>query len=1811
MSIPFSAHPDDQPDGTDTGPLSWVIGEIRDALGRSKVALQDAVAQDAESRSTSLHHAKTHLHQAHGALQMVDLDGVTIVTEALELLLERLAAAQITLAQSHADVVGDAYQALLEYLEHVLSGAPQQAVRLYPYHKATLELLGAARIHPADLFFPQLVDPLALPGIESDQMPQPISSAAYAGLRRRFEMALLPFLKNGVATTESGGAAAMRAVIAEIEQAQTEPQAHRFWWVMHGFAEAVCCAQIPIGHLVKQLFALLNLQIRHLAQGSPSISESLMRDALFFIAQIEQPSAAILLIRAAYRIEALIPADYEVRHYGQIDLQALRSAKEGLAQAKNMWSRIAAGDASFAESFVQTMETLAVAGEKLDSPSLAKLLRELNGIARHAAQSSPEHSICLEMATGLLFVEYALDNISHLGLDFSGRADALSGRLISIVAGEVPEACAQWLDELSEQAQQRQTLCVLAAEMQANLRQVEKSLEEYFFNPAQKELLRKLEPALHQIAGALAILDQNDAMCAVEHTQAVVRGFTDSLPDAPIDRQAYQDVAQNVGALGFFLEMLAADPRAARSRFTFNAQDGIFHANLFQKTGPAAIVTPQTVANVANGAAASAVTAAVAAVATDGEIDAELLEIFISEAQEVLAFVSQTLPQSRQDRHNQEHLATMRRSFHTLKGSGRMVGLNVFGNAAWSIEQVMNLWLSEARSASADLYALLDMAVPELQAWVAEIQLHGQSGRTGDDLIQAAERVKTGQSLELPTAIRSAVASADVSDAPTVAAILPALPKTADFEAPAVMDFDFDLDLDLEPKLTPEQDAGQLREAQQPVAECSDDAETISRVQPPPEPSVPELEPVASVIEFPAIAAMHARPDDTVKKIGEVEISVPLHAIYLAETDEIMRMLSNDFSEWRHETQRAVSSEAINAAHSLSGSSATVGFRGLHDLARALEKLLQHLARQPALLEIEEFDALDQCVAHCKSMLQSFALGEMPPLPQAQIQALESLHRLLKQRHDAADRYPEEAVVQPVAPPALPVQEEQVLLTETGAQQDAASAHTALIQDALDLDLLPVFIEEGRDVLPEIGRLLRAWQQAPADAGLPQALLRSLHTIKGSARMAGAMVLGQHAHEIETRIDQLMQFGVPSALAMDELLTSHDHSLHLFEQLQRPAPTIAAAAELIPAAPDALTVQTAAAPLVRVRADIIDRLVNQAGEVSISRSRLETEVSTLRVSLSELTENVSRLRSQLREIEMQAESQIMSLMPQSGDREFDPLEFDRFTRLQELTRMMAESVDDVASVQQSLTRTVEDASTDLSHQARLTRDLQQDLMLVRMVPFASVSERLYQVTRQAAKEVDKRVNLEIRGAAVEIDRSVLDKMAAPFEHLLRNAIVHGIESREQRRALGKNETGALLVQVLQEGTEVVIQFSDDGRGLDLAQIRDKARDAGLLSMDGTISDADAMDLIFQPGLSTASEVTALAGRGIGLDVVHEEVAGLGGRVTIGSVAGQGANFTIYLPQTLAVTQVVLLEAGGIVYAVPSALVEQVQQLKSQALASAYNEAGIVWQGNRVELRSLSAMLAEEGAIPLAQKYSQYSPVIILHSGNDRVAIHVDKVLGNREVVVKNIGPQLTRMVGIVGATVLGSGEIVLILNPVALALRAARASQRAQRLTLSDAPIGLGAVADLIELSDPQTSRVGGQATQPVSGLRTQRIVMVVDDSLTVRRVTQRLLAREGYQVVLAKDGVDALQQLQTIMPDVMLVDIEMPRMDGFDLTRNVRGDERTRHIPIIMITSRTADKHRSYAMELGVDAYFGKPYQEDALLQAIAAHIAPALPVG
>jgi len=1739
----------------DSEPLSWVMVEIREALGRSKTALYEAGGRAREERATALQHARSHLHQAHGALVMVDVAGASLLTASAEQALARFRDGSLEYTVDHAQVVAELYQALLEYLEDLVAGTPPQPTRLFPYYRAVQAMLGVERIHPADLFFP----PAGMLEGHAIALSDAPPAADYPAWRGRFEKSLLPFLKAADAEAQRLHAAALHETLTLVADAQREAQARTFWFAMQACAELAASGQGAHSLYVKQLFGLINLQLRRLAQGTGSLPEAMLRDALFFIAAAAEPTPAALQLRAAFALDGLVADDVEKRRYGQVDQEALHGARAALAQARSSWGRLAQADLdpSLAAVFEQSLQQVAVQSDVLKLPALATLLRQCAAVAQQAVASGRSAALEQEIGTALLFADTGLEQVRRLPDDFAGNAETIAARLQALLAGEAPPATA---GELSRQIEQGQTVAARAEDMKAGLRQVEKLLNDYYVDGKRQAALEDAGPVLQHLQEQLAGLGQGDASAAVLQVEAAVRQLSSS--EAPAE--ALDEIAQNVSALGFFVDMLGRNAQAAKGRFHFDAAAGTFRALPFEKVAAAGTVPVPLLDHALPPVAPSA---GEVAPATAG-VDAEMLDIFIGEAREVLTFVDSTLALPREQAASGERLAMLRRSFHTLKGSSRMIGLAQFAEAAGAVERVMNTWLAEARPASDDLFTLLNYGWYQLSEWVAELEGGAGREREAGMLLMAAERVREGGPFEL--------------------------------------------------------------RKPRPVA---------------PEPVAKAAVPVhgnGNVIGFPAATAplLHEAPDDNLKHVGELRISLPLYNIYLAETDELLRVLTRDFGEWRHE-QRVVSAEALQAVHTLAGTSGTVGFQSLRDLALALETTIESVVPPWAGLRDAQHDVLEQATQRIGQMLQAFALGDLAPAQPDMIEALNTLWRTLT----AAPGESKEAQLDTLfaaayasivgtpapdaeAPAEVPVSQLDSLFAATyasivdaaaslppgapelhiGASDDlfdagfehapplehavpevlvpaimpadaaALLAASAGISDELDLDLLSVFLEEGADLLPQIGEALRSWQQHPHDSGQAQMLLRTLHTVKGSARMAGAMRLGQHAHEIETHIENMLHAGTATPQAFEELLAHYDHALHLFEQLQQPLLPL-------PGMEDTPVAEPKAA-LVRVRADILDRLVNQAGEVSITRSKMENEVGVLGASLSEFSDNLARLRRQLREVEMQAESQIASRMAVGSERDFDPLEFDRFTRLQELTRMMAESVNDVASFHENLSHSIDAVTDDLVLQARLTRELQRDLMQIRMVPFSSIAERLFRVARQSAKEVDKRVNLDIRGGSVEIDRSVLERMAAPFEHLLRNAIVHGVEPRDARLAVGKSETGELLVQLSQQGNEVAIAFSDDGAGLDLERIRAKAHGAGLLATDAPLTDAQATELIFSPGFSTADSLTELAGRGVGMDIVRSEALALGGRVETLTQAGLGMRFTIHLPLTLAVTQVVLLAAHGKTYALPSVLVEQVLHLKGEQLEQVQAAGCIESHGQVLALHHLSSMLGET---PVAQAVQRYAPVLLLRNGNDRLALQVDDVVGNREVVVKHVGPQLARMPGIAGATVLGTGDIVLILNPVALA----------QHLEHHPELLSQYALASSVQ----RTAN---------SGLAMPRAcVMVVDDSLTVRRVMQRLFEREGYQVLLAKDGVDALEQLHALepaaMPVLLLVDVEMPRMDGFDLTRNVRSDGKTRAIPVIMITSRSADKHRTHAFELGVNAYFGKPFQEEELLAEVGRLLAGA----
>ncbi|HLY52440.1 MAG TPA: response regulator, partial [Steroidobacteraceae bacterium] len=550
---------------------------------------------------------------------------------------------------------------------------------------------------------------------------------------------------------------------------------------------------------------------------------------------------------------------------------------------------------------------------------------------------------------------------------------------------------------------------------------------------------------------------------------------------------------------------------------------------------------------------------------------------------------------------------------------------------------------------------------------------------------------------------------------------------------------------------------------------------------------------------------------------------------------------------------------------------------------------------------------------------------------------------------------------------------------------------------------------------------------------------------------------------------------------------------------------------------------------------------------------------------------VTRLKEQLRSLEIETEAQILHKHEDEGAHrsQFDPLELDRYSSIQQYSRALAETANDVASIQQLLENLAKDTQNLLQQQARTITELQNGLMRTRMVPFQRHVQRLARIVRQAAADTGKRAELTVEGASGELDRQVLERMLPPFEHMLRNAVVHGIEKPAERSSRGKPETGRILLQLQREGAEVMVRLSDDGGGMNLKAIREKAESLGLIAPGQHLSDEDAMQLILEPGFSTAGSITQQAGRGVGMDVVATEIKRLGGALHMETRAGEGTVFTVRLPLTLAISHALVVRVDEEYYALPLPTVEGVLRLsKAEVTSHLGRDASFFdYGGVKYRFQHLASFVGLEPA-PLPNQ-DVTIPVVLVRAGEHSTGLVADELIGSREIVVKSVGPQISGIRGISGATILGDGRIVIILDIGALV----RAEWR---------------------------TRVAAPALPRERGDR-RTFAMVVDDSITVRRVTQRLLERNGMRVITARDGLDAVALLQDNLPDVILLDIEMPRMDGYEVAAHVRNDPRLKDVPIIMVTSRVGEKHRARAIELGVDDYLGKPYQEAQLLDAIA----------
>ena len=1028
-----------------------------------------------------------------------------------------------------------------------------------------------------------------------------------------------------------------------------------------------------------------------------------------------------------------------------------------------------------------------------------------------------------------------------------------------------------------------------------------------------------------------------------------------------------------------------------------------------------------------------------------------------------------------------------------------------------------------------------------------------------------------------------------------------------------------------------------------------------------------------------------------------------LISIFIEEADEILANTDALMLQWSNsaENDNAAVSELQRALHTLKGGARLANFSAIGDLTHDLESLLEDITERgktasdqlPLLVQqcldwlanaIEEVrsgktplnsrELRDKIATLCSSHVASIDLPSEEPEISFDLET-DSLSSLIVD--DAADESLDELFVSVSSTDEADNFDFSASEISTDAAQDAPleethteteefeeleefEDHSNTLETAAtepqivtatpdvdyDPDLLEVFLEEADELQESTENTLHNWSSEFDNLEHVAELQRLLHTLKGGARMANVVAVGDLAHEMESLLERITDGRTkPSPEHIDIIQSCHDWLItglnaarklqpaiaptELLEQLKAAirgetfgtssdTAKIATAPEIteedtsklnlasdvasdiqaepvteeldelsdtlsfdptkkIDVAKDATA--STAEEQIRVRADLLDNLVNFSGEINIYNSRIAQQLGASRFNLAELDQTVHRLREQLRKFEIETETQIMYRheTTSTDNEDFDPLEMDRFSTMQQLSRGMVESLGDLTSIQVLLDNLSSETDVLLLQQQRVTAELQDGLLHTRMVSFSSVLPRLRRIMRQTCKEIGKEAELMVSGGEGDIDRSQLNRIIPALEHILRNAIGHGLETPEVRVNSGKPPSGNVHIAFSHQGSEVMLTISDDGAGINIDALRAKAIEKGRMLADADLSDAEIIGFILESGFSTAAEITQISGRGVGMDVVNTEVKQLGGTLHIDSEVGKGTTFTLLLPLTVLVNQALLVQAGEATYAIQLPNIEHVVRAGRSELEPLISgeQVHFEYAGNQYQYLNLGMVL--HGTPPQLPAEKQRVPLMLIRSADHRIALHVDILLGRQEIVIKSVGPQLSTVGVLSGATILPDGHVALILD-IANLVRSALAQQHGRAAPLLPTIEETAAAKDEIPT------------------------VMIVDDSITVRKVTERLLKRYDYNIITAKDGVDALTVMIDQIPDIMLLDVEMPRMDGYELATTMRNDTRLKDVPIIMITSRTGDKHRQRAFNIGVNKYMGKPYQEQELIENIRA---------
>ena len=1800
-----------------------IVGEELAATFEEIRSLLERYA-DGGSDSEAMGRCLELLHSSNGVLRMTETYGASLLTEEMEDTCRYLegAGGQSTDADEALEALSRAVVQLPAYVELIINGGRDIPLVLLPL----LNDLRAARGRPLLSESTLLLLNLTARESETDGKPTDSSGEDVAALckelRPRFQLALLGWIKGN---DVSGNLKKIGQVAERLHRAASTRTVFQLWWVVTGITEALLDGGLVSSVSLKRLMGQADREMKRLPViGEEKFAEQppieLINNFLYYIAHATTSGERISAVRALFDLSELAPGSEQIdivrENLGAPSTKLMKTVsqaiRDDIARVKDVLDIYVRTGMEHVEELVPQIELLKKIGDTLGVLGLGEL-REIIQVRRSDLQAiievgeNVEDAALIEMASALLSVE-----------------DRLEEELLGLVR---PESESTATDEVSREDKDYASVTkAVMRECVVNLARVKDVVAQILDRPEDGSQLDIVPTHLRGITAGLMILEKDAAVAVVEEIGELIGGLLQVGQDS-YDMNQFDLLADAIVSLEYYMDTLQAG-RKEPVYMLDNARDCLEALRRTEQPSPpevgeidvsgmtATVQIPEHEPTMV--ASRTDIMPVLSATSASG-VDHELLELFIEEAGEEIESITRHFPVWEQDNNNHEVLITIRRSFHTLKGSGRTVGAELIGEYCWSIEDLLNRLINRTLESHPALTEYLHRAVDALPELLEQLEvgekpqadiealideasgfLHRMAVQTPADEELSAAEVEAEVAAEVAAEVESstAVASDEVipapdSETPRVETdegrmdevLLEILSKETDTHLEVINAFVAECGAGMSPFSISEEfyrachtlhgsvtmaNVEIAAEVTQPlnsliqcaydhdlsvdelvIGACSDTSTVMVQIidylsgggEEPPDTGELQarLHALDKLIEEQA-SQLGTRPEETLRPALEDEVAeadgvavdglsvdkeppvfdTEIAAIFSEEAAEVLEgadaVLEQNTGDKLTESSLA---ELQRYLHTLKGGARMVGLMEVGDFSHDLETLLVRMSSGELEQDDERLNLLQVCI--------------------------DELHQLRDQIEQGIRAEPDEAARRKLHASLGMAVDESVPEVADAETADSADIDAEISAEVTDTEVVVTAEEEAEAEIDEAEAVEAEVDEAEADEADFEPEVESEAPVAAAA---------------EDGVDDGSVPDQPSSIpAVDQLG-------QLARELGEPArPGVGDLATLIPDSSNGSAIRERR-EFARVDPAVLENLLNGAGEVSIFHSRLSQQLGQIQFNLEELNQTVVRLRGQLRSLEMATEAQIIyqHQSDQSSDEPLDPLSLERYSKIQQLSRALAETTNDVASIKDLLQNLTGDAEALLVQQARIASELQDGLMRTRMVPFEQHTGRLSRLVRQMAAEHDKQAELTVQGSG-EIDRHVLEKMVPALEHMIRNAVIHGIESSSERATANKPEIGQILISLSREGSQVVMEISDDGAGMDIDLIKQKAVDLGLVADDSELTDEEILQFVLRSGFSTARQVTHTAGRGVGMDVAASEITKLGGTLKIESEVGRGTIFTIYLPYTLAITQALIVRTESELYAIPLPTVEGIIRISQVEFGEklAEDRPVIEYRGQDYKLRHLGRYIGLGPAV-IPKEHDRVS-IILVQAGKNSTALVADEMLDSREIVVKPVGGQLASIRGVSGATILGDGRIVVILDVGAL-------------VRMTPKPL------------EEWESNVEPEPEQP--------LVLVVDDSITMRRVTQRLLERNNMRVVTAKDGVEAVGVLRDHCPDIILLDVEMPRMDGYEFATHVRNNLGTEDIPIIMITSRVSDNHKARAIELGVNDYLGKPYQEDVLLEAV-----------